>query len=272
MVASVEEACTNGSLEAVERNLEQSVQQMPKDQINMRHFSGALRNAYSGSVNMPILSYLLSKGVPASVSDFTFAARNQYYELMELFLEHGYDINSSMDMNCPPALSTAIRDKPLAEWLLSHGADPNAETGPWDMTPLSFAVHNGTFEVVRLFFEHGGSVEHGQLLHHAVLRDTPDCAAMVSYLLDQGAPINETMYQNRPDNLVRFWYGRPGTALQRAAELGKWEVVNLLLERGADPSIRDNHGRLPVETAEEFGQDEVVERLRQCSRLDDGSV
>lgn len=140
------------------------------------------------------------------------------------------------------------------------------------MTPLSFAVYNGTFEVVRLLFEHGGSIEHGQLLHHAVLRDASDCTAMVSYLLDQGAPINETMYQNRPDNLLRFWYGRPGTALQRASELGKVEVVDLLLERGADPSIRDNNGRLPIETAEEFGQDKVVKRLRHYSRLEDSGA
>ncbi|NJR31395.1 ankyrin repeat domain-containing protein [bacterium] len=130
-------------------------------------------------------------------------------------------------------------------------------------------MHSGTFEVVRMFFQHGGSVEHGQLLHHAVLRDASDCAAMVGYVLDRGALINETMYQNRPENLVRVWYGRPETALQRAAELGKGDVVDLLLERGADPSIRDNLGRLLVETAEEFGQDEVVKRLRQYSRLED---
>lgn len=104
MVASVEEACASGDLETVERNLEQSIKQTPKDQINMRHFSGALHKSYSKDINMPILSYLLSKGVPARVPDFTFAAKNQSYDLMELCLVHGYDINSSMDMSYPPVL------------------------------------------------------------------------------------------------------------------------------------------------------------------------
>lgn len=98
-MASVEEACANGDLHAVERKLERSIHQ-----IDMRHFSGGLRKAYAKEVNKPIVAYLLSKGVPARVSDFAFAAEKRSYELMELFLDRGYDVNASTDMSCPPVL------------------------------------------------------------------------------------------------------------------------------------------------------------------------
>ena len=103
-VTLVEKAVANGDLNTVQRTLEQYIQRTFDDQIKMCHFSCALQKSYLEKVNMPILSYLLSKGVPVSVIDFTFAAKNKSYELMELFLNHGYDINSSVDMTFPPAL------------------------------------------------------------------------------------------------------------------------------------------------------------------------
>jgi ankyrin repeat protein len=53
---------------------------------------------------------------------------------------------------------------------------------------------------------------------------------VVAYLLDAGAHIDERDARGR-------------TALMIAAEGGHAEIANLLLVRGADPSLKDNGGK-----------------------------
>ena len=70
--------------------------------------------------------------------------------------------------------------------------------------------------------------------------------AVVTYLLDQGSRIN---HQARSFN---------DTALYLACCKGHSEVVQVLLERGADPTLRDLHGWTPLITASCHGRLEVV--------------
>ena len=42
-------------------------------------------------------------------------------------------------------------------------------------------------------------------------------------------------------------------------------MVDCLLARGADPSIKDARGRLAIERAERYGRTEIVDRLRPLS-------
>jgi ankyrin repeat protein len=73
------------------------------------------------------------------------------------------------------------------------------------------------------------------------------------------------MYQN---HLHSYFYHRAfgiGTPLHNAAELGKLDLVDFLLGRGADPLIPDARGMLAVERAEQNGHTDVVERLRPLS-------
>jgi ankyrin repeat protein len=51
------------------------------------------------------------------------------------------------------------------------------------------------------------------------------------------------------------------TPLHGAAQNGQLEMVQLLLEHGADPSMRDTAGRSPLDFAREGGYTEVSEIL-----------
>jgi hypothetical protein len=53
------------------------------------------------------------------------------------------------------------------------------------------------FTAIKLLFDHGGSTQHGQLLHYAICRDGADRLEVLDFLRDRGAPINDIMYQNR---------------------------------------------------------------------------
>lgn len=148
--------------------------------------------------------------------------------------------------------------------VLDHGADPNAECG-LDLTPLSVAVSEAPFAIIKLLFDHGGSIRHGQLLHYAVRRNSSDRLEVLQFIIDKGPRINNVMYQNRLDCYDQLKYFGIGTPLHEAAEEGKLDMVKLLLARGADPLITDARGKLAIERARSAGQSAVVEQLRPLS-------
>src|SRR5689334_5827022 len=88
-------------------------------------------------------------------------------------------------------LSTS--DDDMIHWFLAHGADPNARCDS-DLAPTSFAMYNASLNMIERLFDHEAAVHHGQLLHHAVLRDSPDAVQLVRWLIDRGAVANEIKY------------------------------------------------------------------------------
>ena len=158
----------------------------------------------------------------------------------------------------------AIKDTRLTLWFLSHGADPNATCG-LDITPLSIAVRDAPFEIIRTLFDHGGSIEHGQLLHFAAIRGLPDRIDVLSYLLDKGAPINSVMYEHSVDSYEQEKLSGLGTPLHSAAATGCLEMVDMLLSSGANPLTENSRGKLAIEEAEYHGWNKVADRLRPLS-------
>ena len=83
---------------------------------------------------------------------------------------------------------------------------------------------------------------------------------VVRYLLEAGANINEI-----PDNDEVRDYSHKGStknALCAAASNGRVEVVKLLLDQGGDKSIKDSHGKTPLQLAEQNGHEECVKLLK----------
>jgi hypothetical protein len=60
------------------------------------------------------------------------------------------------------------------------------------------------------------------------------------------------------------------TALTGAAESGRTDVVKLLLQKGADPFLRDGEGHTPVECARRNEHFEIVRLIEEAERRRDG--
>lgn len=162
--------------------------------------------------------------------------------------------------------SYTFKDPALTEWFLDHGANPNASCGR-DCTPLSWAVREAPFSCIQMLFDRGGSSQYGQLLHHAAERELPDRCEVVNYLLEKGCmtSINKIMYQDILSDYLQNMYSGIGSPLHLAAGKGLLDLVQLFVEKGADPLLKDPSGQTPLDRARQGGHTKVMEFLRPLS-------
>ena len=73
------------------------------------------------------------------------------------------------------------------------------------------------------------------------------------------------MFQNCVESYEQEKYSGLGTPLHSAAKSGHLDIVEMMLLKGADPSIKDSTGRLAIEVAEYYGLSAVTARLRPLS-------
>ncbi|KAJ5952723.1 uncharacterized protein N7479_011136 [Penicillium vulpinum] len=128
-----------------------------------------------------------------------------------------------------------------------------------DCTPLSYAVRNARINVIEMLLNRGGDVQKGQLLQYAVCRDE-ELEDVISLLIDRGAPLNATMYQDGP-TWMRFYPMSLGTALHIATEQEDSNAIRLLIRRGADTGVKDANGDTALDCAQKWNKTEMVKLL-----------
>jgi ankyrin repeat protein len=182
-------------------------------------------------------------------------------------------------------------DRDLVARLLDQGADPN-DRAYHDLTPIDAAAHRWyqtdtarAMDVIRLLLERGATmtpaaavvlgdvtwlvVSHapGQLTNHiedsgglvriAVTHDRPE---ILTKLLDWGFDPDERLrFTEGDENVACSW----GMALQAAVNLGRYEMAEMLLRRGADPNASIYASGDPVMSAYERGNERMIALLER---------
>lgn len=183
-----------------------------------------------------IVFYGFSHAHAGSYEDFFQALDKDNGVIVGALLERGFDPNSFSPRGLP-ALCEAIKKEAfdVALALARHPAtDVDART-PQDESPLMLAALKGHLELVRLLLDRGADVNKPGWtpLHYAA---TGGGAELIELLLARHAYIDaESPNQSTP--------------LMMAAMYGGPDSVQVLLDAGADPTIKNNLGLTAVDFA-----------------------
>lgn len=173
---------------------------------------------------------------------------------VQKLVESGVDVNSTDEHGMGPLLTFTPS---VVEYLLSKGADPNRQRNENDAPVLVGVAYMNNAECVRLLLEGGAdsnaASEHtGETPLHSCLAKQHDDAsavgqyAIVQLLVEHGAdPNRRTIPGTTTFNFWRDVRTRGETPLHRAAAYASEETIGLLLDAGADKSIRDANGDSP---------------------------
>jgi hypothetical protein len=127
---------------------------------------------------------------------------------------------------------------------------------------------NASFSTIKLLFDRGGSVQHGQLLHFAAKRTQPDHVEVLDFILSKGVPgMNKRMHQHRPANYYMQECVGLSTPLEWAATAGLLDTVQHLLRHGADPSIKNSRGGLRIKSAAYHKHHDIAAVLSEYDAL-----
>ena len=129
--------------------------------------------------------------------------------------------------------------------LLNEGANPNAKN-PSSWTPLHMAAYSGRLGAARALLEHGADVNARERqgftpLHWCTYASAlnPDARQLAELLLSHGADINA---RDTEGSTPLFW----------AVWIGNRDIARMLLDRGADPSLRGKGDLTPREVVERY--------------------
>jgi uncharacterized protein len=211
-----------------------------RDRLGARPLSHAAKSGHLGMVDL-----LLARGAPIDARNLDgatalyFAAEGSHILIAQRLIERGADVNLVGHSGVSPLAAAAYAGNDLiVEALLAHGADPRTpdKTGK---TPTVYGAASARLDIVKRLLAQNIDVNarYRNDLTLLMWASGPDQAVpeaeaikVVAYLVDAGAHIDD-----RDD--------RGRTALMIAAEGGHADIADLLLARGADPSLKDKAGK-----------------------------
>lgn len=190
---------------------------------------------------------------------------NKNHLVIDTLIESGADVNAANERGFTALMLAAKRNSSLdvKRSLIDAGADLQARNA-WDDSVLTLAANpwfrRNVLEAVILFIDKGADVNarnsrNDSPLDEALFCPSPNLDVLI-VLLAAGVNINEQDSEGK-------------TSLMKAARYDTNPlIINLLLSAGADPRIRDHHGRTAID---EIGPRRALRNSNAFVRLQEAS-
>lgn len=177
------------------------------------------------------------------------AADHSSAEIVQVLLEHGADVHDQDRYGTTPLHSAVARaDEEIVRMILEYGADVNAQNS-YGTTALHRAAERADKEIVRVILEHGADINIQDRNGETAL-----CrAAGFERYETQILLADEVDLDDRARNGVFVSYG--------ATDGRSENVVQTLLEHGADANIPTKEGHTPLLWAAATGRMQIVQLL-----------
>ncbi|KAK6535933.1 hypothetical protein TWF281_000182 [Arthrobotrys megalospora] len=232
---------------------------LPGKNLDVRSFNGWTALSWAAASGyIPIVKLLLDKGADVEGTAWTatpliLAAKFEHFNIAELLLSRGADINKADNMRRTPlSWATETGNIKMIEMLLDEGADINTADGTYstNFTPLFYAIKKGYVTVVKLLLDRDAKFETRAPDQESPLYFASSLGneAIVKLLLEKGAQVNAEDYIHRAPITV-------------AAEKGYEAVARILLDNGANPEHRGPAGDMPLTYAAKSGNEGLVKLL-----------
>jgi len=194
----------------------------------------------------------LAGWVPAvragSFEDFFNAIRQDDVSTLSQLAARGFDLNTT-DPHGQPGLLLAIKtgSPKVADYLAGHPKTKVDLRNPQNETPLMLAVLKGQLQLAQKLVSRDADVnkEGWAPLHYAATATEGPVVEQLHWLLEQHAYIDA----ESPNGT---------TPLMMAAQYGQEETVRVLLQEGADATVRNQLGLTAIEFAQRAGRQHVV--------------
>ena len=212
-----------------------------------------------------VVRALINAGINVNVklniydTPLTLAARNVHNEIVKMLLEANAEINvhDDWDRYTPLIRAAESNNKALVQMLIGAGADVNAQN-IFHKTALYYAVKSGNKDTVEVLLNAGADCnikiyEGDTVLFIAVLHQYKE---IVKQLLNAGADPN-----NIRDN--NSW-----TALADAVYTGDFELVQMLMNAGANVNAKFGSGNTALSIAIQRKQFHLLDLLKGKSSFE----
>ena len=210
-----------------------------------------MRIYFKFAIYLLVFAQLLAYANPSV--DFFRAVNVDNDRTVKDLLASGFDPNTANEKG-QVGLYLALREESfkVAAALLAHPATRIDATTEADETPLMMAAMRGNLDWTQRLLERGAAINRmgWTPLHYAA--SGPE-VAVVKLLLDRGAVIDAPS----PNST---------TALMMAARYGPHDSVELLLQRGANPKLRNQRQMTPADFASSVGREPLARLLEAAAR------
>ncbi len=188
-----------------------------------------------------------------SFDDFFTAVKRDDPDTIKTLLNRGFDANTP-DLKGQTGLFLALREPSLkvAQVLIAWPKTVVESRNDKDESPLMIAAINGQLAICQQLIAKGGDVNKTGWtpLHYAATRSHLD---VIRLLLDNYAYIDA----ESPNKT---------TPLMMAASYGTPETVQLLLDEGADPTLKNLQNLTAIDFAQRSGKNDSAEAIAAFMR------